>query len=295
MTPVLQRALPIVGSALGRKLGVQVEVSGHRACTNGECIWLPAFDPQRPDQERLMWGFLSHEAAHVRYTDFSLDQSGSAFRHRLTNLLEDVRIEKEISREYPGAAFSLAEVVRQLVSDGRLSAPNKSDSSVKVLHDSLLVILRYKVLGQNALELEASKAQEVMNVRFSTELLSLLKSLLDKVPMLKSTQEAQTLADQLIALFQNHRNKDSDNQTSEQSSPDNPENSLDDQETDSQPPEPQHKDDKSEPLSGDDLESNAVQGIEDNPENLSGEQNQEILLALKVILKAIQTRQKLRY
>lgn len=92
MAPVLQRALPIVGSALGRKLGVRVEVSGNRACTDGECIWLPAFDPKRPEQELLSWGYLSHEAAHVRYTDFSLDYEGSALRRRLTNLLEDIRI-----------------------------------------------------------------------------------------------------------------------------------------------------------------------------------------------------------
>ena len=58
MAPVLQKALPIVGSALGRKMGVRVEVAGRKACTDGECIWLPAFDPQRPEQEALCWGFL---------------------------------------------------------------------------------------------------------------------------------------------------------------------------------------------------------------------------------------------
>ncbi len=102
MVPVLQRALPIVGSALGRKLGVQVEVSGQRACTDGERILIPAFDPECPEQEAKVWGYLSHEAAHVRYTDFGLDQSGSPLRHRLTNLLEDIRIEGAMSREYPG-------------------------------------------------------------------------------------------------------------------------------------------------------------------------------------------------
>ena len=92
MAPVLQKALPIVGSALGRKMGVRVEVAGHRACTDGESIWLPAFDPQRPEQEKLAWGYLSHEAAHVRYTNFFLDYGGSALRRRLTNLLEEALI-----------------------------------------------------------------------------------------------------------------------------------------------------------------------------------------------------------
>ena len=167
MAPVLQKALPIVGSALGRKMGVRVEVSGNKACTDGECIWIPAFDVERPEQEALCWGFLAHEAAHVRYTDFYLDYEGSALRRRLTNLLEDIRIEKAISREYPGAAFSLAEVVRQLVAEGRLGAPKKSDPPVKVLNDSLLAILRFEVLGQKALEQEAIKAREVMKGLFS--------------------------------------------------------------------------------------------------------------------------------
>ena len=38
MVSTLQRALPIVGAALGRKLGVQVEVSGRNAFTDGERI-----------------------------------------------------------------------------------------------------------------------------------------------------------------------------------------------------------------------------------------------------------------
>lgn len=159
MVPTLQRSLPIVGAAIGRKLGVQVEVSARQAFTDGQRIVLPAFDPERPEQELKLWGFLHHESAHIRYTDFELDQSGSAFRQRLTNLIVDIRIERALSREYPGTAYTLSEVVRQLVAEGRLVAPVKSDPPVKVLHDSLLAMLRYEVLGQQALKEEANKAR----------------------------------------------------------------------------------------------------------------------------------------
>ncbi len=201
MVPVLQRALPIVGSALGRKLGVQVEVSGQRACTDGQRILIPAFDPKCSEQEAKVWGFLSHEAAHVRYTDFGLDQSGSPLRHRLTNLLEDIRIEGAISREYPGTAFSLSEVVRQLVAEGRLSAPTVNDPPVKVLHDGLLMKLRYEILKQNALEQNAHAANQVMKQCFSKALLNDLNTLLAEVQNLQSTKEVQSLADQIIDLF----------------------------------------------------------------------------------------------
>ena len=274
MAPVLQKALPIVGSALGRKMGVRVEVAGHRACTDGESIWLPAFDPQRPEQEKLAWGYLSHEAAHVRYTNFFLDYEGSALRRRLTNLLEDIRIEKAISREYPGAAFSLAGVVHQLVTEGRLSAPDKSDPPVKVLNDALLVILRSEVLGQKALKQEASKAREVMKACFPKQLLDSLNGLLKQVPDLNSTREALTLADQIIALFQNLSNENSDSKESGEEGSDKPENLLEEQETNSQQPEPQNQEDKTDSVSGGEQESDSEEGEDDNPEHSCGSSNQ---------------------
>ena len=202
MVPTLQKSLPIVGAAIGRKLGVQVEVSGRQAFTDGKRIVLPAFDPERPDQELKSWGFLHHEAAHIRYTDFELDQSGSAFRQRLTNIIEDIRIERTLSQEYPGTAYTLSEVVRQLVAEGRLVAPVKSDSPVKVLHDSLLATLRYEVLGQEALKEEAAKAKQVMETCFPVKLLKDLNAVLGGIPQLDSTRAAQNMADQIISLFQ---------------------------------------------------------------------------------------------
>ena len=274
MAPVLQKALPIVGSALGRKMGVRVEVSGNKACTDGECIWLPAFDPKNADQEKRVWGFLSHEAAHVRYTDFDLDYEGSALRRRLTNLLEDIRIERAISQEYPGAAFSLAEVVRQLVSEGRLGAPQKSDPPVKVLNDSLLAILRSEVLGQKALEQEAIKAREVMKACFPKQLLDSLNGLLKQVPDLSSTREALSLADQIIALFQNLSNDNSESKNSGKEGSDKTESSSEDQATDSQESETQNQEDKTDSVSGGEQESDSEEREDDNPDNVSGNDNQ---------------------
>ena len=276
MVSVLQKALPIVGSALGRKMGVRVEVSGNKACTDGECIWIPAFDVERPEQEALCWGFLAHEAAHVRYTDFYLDYEGSALRRRLTNLLEDIRIEKAISREYPGAAFSLADVVRQLVAEGRLGAPKKSDPPVKVLNDSLLAILRFEVLGQKALEQEAIKAREVMKDCFPKQSMNSLNGLLSKVPDLNNTQEALDLTDQIIVLFQNLSNEHSESKDSGEEGSDKPESSPEDQKTDSQTSESQDQEDKTDSVSGDEQESDSEEGEGDNPENQSGEESQTI-------------------
>ena len=217
----------------------------------------------------------THEAAHVRYTNFDLDYEGSALRRRLTNLLEDIRIEKAISQEYPGAVFSLAEVVKQLVAGGRLGAPKKSDPPVKVLSDSLLAILRFEVLGQTALEQEAVKAREVMKTCFSKQLLDSLYGLLKQVPDLSSTREALTLADQIIALFQNLSNDNSESKDSGEEGSDKTENSSEDQEASSQESEAQNQEDKTDSASGGELETDSEEGEGDNPENSSGSDNQE--------------------
>ena len=273
MAPVLQKALPIVGSALGKRMGVRVEVSGHKACTDGECIWLPAFELETQHQEDICWAFLSHEAAHVRFTDFSLDYDGSPLRQRLTNLFEDIRIEKAITKVYPGAGLSLEKLVSHLVKEKRLSAPERDDLSVTVLHNALLVILRFDVLGQKALEPEAKQARDVLEARFSDSLLASLKALLDTVPALSSTLDARNLADEVMALFQNHRNEHAENRESDEEgggNTDASENLSGDQKKDSHGGEnPQGRDDKPESLPEDGLKSDSEEGDQDNPENVS--------------------------
>ncbi len=294
MVPVLQRALPIVGSALGRKLGVQVEVSGQRACTDGERILIPAFDPECPEQEAKVWGFLSHEAAHVRYTDFGLDQSGSPLRHRLTNLLEDVRIEKAISREYPGTAFSLSEVVRQLVAEGRLSAPTVNDPPVKVLHDGLLMKLRYEILKQNALEQNAHAANQVMKQCFSKALLNGLNTLLAEVQNLQSTKEVQSLADQIIDLFK----KRGDTPRTKESSPESEDAQQNENEEEkSQHPQSENSDSSdaqgetvdSKPTQENQNQSGQSEGVSGKTETPESTNAENECLVLKSILESTES------
>ncbi len=273
MAPVLQKALPIVGSALGRRMGVRVEVSGHKACTDGECIWLPAFELENQHQEEFCWGYLAHEAAHVRFTDFSLDYDGSPLRQRLTNLFEDIRIEKAMTKVYPGAGLTLNKLIGHLVQEGRLTAPKADDLSMTLLHNALLVILRFDVLEQSALEPLAREAREVLEARLSNNLLMSLNSILNQVPELSSTLDARNLADEVIALFQNHRNEDSENRESDESSGDSTdksENLPEEQNTDAENGENhQSQNDKSESEPEDDLESDSEEGSQDNPENVS--------------------------
>ena len=104
MLHTLRNALPIVAAALGRKLGVEVGVGGHEARTDGRRIQIPDI-PDDPVSRDLAWGYLAHEAGHVRYTDFAVYTLAAREGHLqevLQNRIEDVRIERALARPYPG-------------------------------------------------------------------------------------------------------------------------------------------------------------------------------------------------
>ena len=116
---VLHRALPIVAAALGKKLGVKVVMQGQTACTNGSTIYLPALKSES-EHAPALWGYLTHEAAHVRFTDFDCVRQAnriSPLAGSLHNILEDGVIEREIARVYPGAVKSLRDTAEHLVQE----------------------------------------------------------------------------------------------------------------------------------------------------------------------------------
>ena len=68
------KALPLVASMLGDKLGVKVVIgSSDTACTNGDTIFLP---PLPVDDDGVLYplvnGFIDHEAAHIRHTNLDV-------------------------------------------------------------------------------------------------------------------------------------------------------------------------------------------------------------------------------
>ena len=204
MLHTLRNALPIVAAALGRKFGVEVGVGGHAACTDGRHIQIPDI-PDDPASRDLAWGYLAHEAAHVRYTDFAV--YGEAAREgplqeTLQNRIEDVRIERELARPYPGTRATIAAVLRRMLAEGRLAAPAPTDHPAQVLAAYLLLALRHEVLGQDVLAAEARKAADTLGQVFPAAFIARLRSLMDEVPGLTSTAEAVDLARRIRRLIE---------------------------------------------------------------------------------------------
>jgi cobalamin biosynthesis protein CobT len=221
MLHTLRNALPIVAAALGRKFGVEVGIGGQDACTDGRRIQIPDVldDPTNRD---LAWGYLAHEAAHVRYTDFGVYEQAARegpLQEMLQNRIEDVRIERELARPYPGTRATIAKVLHRLLAEGRMSAPESTDHPAQVLAAYLLLTLRHEVLNQTVLAAEAGKAADTVRQVFPSPFIARLRTLMDEVPGLTSTAETVDLARRIRRLIEEEADPPSANESGETADP----------------------------------------------------------------------------
>ncbi len=107
-------AMPIIVSNYAKLFGIKVRMQGLDAYTNGEVINIPRLNLKDPLVARYAYGYLAHEAAHCRYTDFKVVQrcKKQPLLFALFNILEDSRVEKLIGREFVGVWENL-ELMRQ--------------------------------------------------------------------------------------------------------------------------------------------------------------------------------------
>ena len=101
----LNKALPLVASILGKKYGVQVQIGGDVACTDGKVIRLPTLPLESDENLRnLTRSFLDHESAHIRETDFEVlkDKGITPLAKHIWNVFEDWRVENCLAARFPG-------------------------------------------------------------------------------------------------------------------------------------------------------------------------------------------------
>jgi len=139
------RALAI---AMSNKTGLKIRFEGTKAKTDGSTIWLPADLPF--DDETIVTkvrGYVDHEASHVEMTDFDLPKPDSPLIHTLTNIIEDIRIEKEKGIKFPGCAVNFKRLIDVLVTEEKITPP------AKFLEDPKKSVLAYLSYGARTLHL----------------------------------------------------------------------------------------------------------------------------------------------
>ncbi|MCD2452055.1 MAG: VWA domain-containing protein [Methylicorpusculum sp.] len=207
----LNNAFPIVAAALGNKFGVKVSVGGEDAYTTGDRIHLPALDTDDSNIKDVAWGYLAHEAAHVRFTDFGefRNAATSPLRKHIVNILEDIRIEKAMQEPYPGTKRTTEKVTEYLVQTDAYGFVTKDQEPhpASVLSQFLLFRLRHDVLGQKALSSLADSAESLLEDTFPAGAITRLFGLLSDVPSLRETRDCVRLADQILRMIQEEQEK----------------------------------------------------------------------------------------
>jgi len=139
------------------------------------------------------------------------------------NRIEDVRIERELARPYPGTRMSIAAALRRLLAEGRMSAPEPGAHPAQVLAGYLLLALRHEVLGQDVLAAETGKAAAALQQVFPAPFVARLRTLMDEVPRLTNTAEAVDLARRIRRLIEDEADQPSANGSGDPGDPDNEE------------------------------------------------------------------------
>ena len=203
MNHPLKNALPIVAAAYGEKFGVKVLIQGQDAFTDGERIVIPTANPDDPHYQQIAWGYLAHEAAHIRHTNFEMVQKASSkpIRKALLNIIEDVRIENELAKDYPGTRRSISQVIEYMVDTQQMSVPEQLEPASN-LQAWLLFRLRCHFLGQKAMTPLYQAVDERVRQLFPAAAMSRLSAMLTAVPSLASTGEVLKLVDAIVAMLE---------------------------------------------------------------------------------------------
>jgi len=197
----LTNALPIVAAAYGRKFGVQVLVGGTDARTNGKTIQIPAMNDD-PEAKLLAFGYLTHEAGHIRHTDFAVWPPTSPIGVFIVGVIEDVRIENALLKDYPGSRQTMDAVLTTLINRQVMIPVTEADEPTEVLCNGFLALARYKYRSQKELAVYAQEAEQVMRAKFTARFVNRLRGLMTEISGLKSTADSKELALKILSLIE---------------------------------------------------------------------------------------------
>lgn len=135
------------GAIFGRNSEVNVIFEGGQAYTDGKDIVLPSMIQDAEvsrEIQKVMRGYLDHEAGHVRHTDFRVlkkeAKRSSGGLKAIWNSLEDIWLERKVINEYPGAEKNLRDLVehvRELEFKGLDSNPESKKELLGVNKESI--------------------------------------------------------------------------------------------------------------------------------------------------------------
>lgn len=201
----LSGSLQILAPMIGEKMGVKVVFGSKGAMTDGQTIFLPDLPPDHAEAPILGFGYLLHEAFHIKESDFTL-QYESDLHKKLCGILEDIRIEAKGSQRYPGAKKDLSKLVGLLVAKGRMQAVDENTHPGGVVSGYMLYRLRHDVLGQPCGEL-ADSAEKHLKHQFPQGAVTRLDGLMYQVTNCETEADVVILAKSILRMLQEEQEK----------------------------------------------------------------------------------------
>lgn len=225
------KSLPIIAKALGRNMGVKVLLDAGHPRTNGNVIYLPSLPVNDPGVETLGLGFIIHEAGHIRYSDFSIDYAAlPPLVAKFAGVLEDIRMERCVIQDYPGAPKRLAALVESLVHKGFFEPVRETSPPVSVLVKYMLFKLRAHVLGQPALEAYALEAEARLGELVTDMAMTRIRSVMARITSCKNERDVVSLSHEIADILK----EESERQSPPQDANQNPQQSGDDSQSQDQ-------------------------------------------------------------
>jgi cobaltochelatase CobT len=230
----LQRALPIVAAAYGEQFGVEVVLSGTDAYTDGKKIVLPMFC-ENEDLNEVMFGYLAHESAHVRDSDFSvIGLCKNEVEKCYLNIIEDFRIEKLIQEEFPGTQFTLDAMWKHCIEEGMTHASQAEDNEANQLAMFLLHYVQTEGLGREVSRALLEASRKVVEQTFPPGFFVRFDVLMAKnLQQLSNSRDCLRLARDVLKALKQAEEEDRQQQEPQQQSQDQSSQSQDQSQSDS--------------------------------------------------------------
>ena len=155
----------------------------------------------------LVDGYIDHECAHVRFTDFPLFFSLEPVLRRLTNAVEDIRIEGLMGLRYPGSKINLQRTVSVLCEDNKFwSFPERDDKLLSLVSKFALYVGRVAFLEQVPLKTRAEKTAKILLERVGPNRFNQIKQIVLSMGSMQSTTDAVLIASELLDLVNEMKN-----------------------------------------------------------------------------------------
>lgn len=221
MKSALKNALPIIASALGEKLGVTVEMGGRQACTDGRKVKLPSLSMDDKDSQIMALAYVEHEAAHLRYSDFTL-QFPTPLAQMIDNLLEDIRIEHNLAIAFPGTKDDLSKLVTLMTQKGLTGdpmgfcIPKAEMTPTQLMQAYMLYKLRHDVLGQAGVKPLLDIAEDLIQKVVPAGMQIRLEALMFEVTRCESEQDVLDLTMEIIRMMEEEAQKEREKEQQQQ-------------------------------------------------------------------------------